>query len=337
MSAISYESQVQKWQPGGGNDRRFTVISIAVVIVLLSSGIFLSSIELQKEERKARAVVPERVAQFILEKEKPKPKPKPKPITKPKPKLEAKVKSEPKPKPKTQLKPTKIKNKTPLTDKQKTAREKAEKSGLLALSNELADLMDNTPDVTAMVGAKINQTSDSGKIAKVDTNILAFATTTTDAESRVRIENNPAVISTTRLNEQERIEVAQTLMAEVNDEPAMSASGEQKSPVKKSQSGRSSINSRSEEDIAYVMDKNKGKLHSVYRRARRANAGIKGKIVFTITILPSGQVSTVVISSSELNDTKLESRLVARVKSFDFGVREGDSITVTYPVEFLPS
>lgn len=93
---------------------------------------------------------------------------------------------------------------------------------------------------------------------------------------------------------------------------------------------------RFEEDIYYVIDQNKGKLHAVYRQARRANPGLKGKIIFDITILASGQVSAVIIRSSELNDPVLEERLVSRIKSFDFGAREGGEMTVTYPVEFIP-
>lgn len=112
---------------------------------------------------------------------------------------------------------------------------------------------------------------------------------------------------------------------------------EQEGLDRKKKTTATSGNFRTDEDIAYVMDRNKGKLYSVYRQARRKNPGLKGRIVFDITILPSGKVSGVVIRSSELNNSKLESRLLARVKRFDFGEREGEPITVTYPVEFLPS
>ena len=96
-------------------------------------------------------------------------------------------------------------------------------------------------------------------------------------------------------------------------------------------------NYRPEEDIAYVMDKNKSKLHALYRKARRSNPGIKGKIVLEITISPEGKVLVVNIASSELNDKRLESRIVARVRQFNFGAADVKSVTVIYPVEFLPS
>ncbi|NOX43574.1 MAG: TonB family protein [Gammaproteobacteria bacterium] len=334
MSAvISYESQALKWRPDNGSGLRFTIINIAVLIISLSAGLFLSSIELPKEERKARVVVPERVAQLILRKEKPKPIPK----LVPKPKLEQKIEPVPKPEPKREVqpKPKKTKIKTPLTDNQKKTLEKAKKSGLLALSDELADLMD-TSAVSAMVSGKINQVSGSEIKAKIDTNVLAIEGKVSTTVAKIKEENLSSTISSTRLSDQARAEVAQTLMAK--NSAASDIAGEQKSPGKKSKSTSGSGNSRTDEDIAYVMDQNKGKLYSVYRQARRVNPGLKGRIVFDVTILPSGKVSEVVIRSSELNDPKLERRLLARVKSFDFGAREeGGSITITYPVEFLPS
>ena len=78
-------------------------------------------------------------------------------------------------------------------------------------------------------------------------------------------------------------------------------------------------------------------MYSIYNRARRTNPSLKGKIVLEITILPSGKVSNVKIVSSELNDKKLESRLVSRIKLFNFGARDVKAVTVTYPIEFLPS
>ena len=96
-------------------------------------------------------------------------------------------------------------------------------------------------------------------------------------------------------------------------------------------------NVRTEEDVAYVMDKHKSVLHALYRRARRSHPGLKGKIVLELTILPSGKVSKVRIVSSELNDSALEQNLIERIRQFDFGSRPVQALTLTIPVEFLPS
>ncbi len=175
MSVLNYEDQALKWQPDNGSAQRFVVINIVVLAVVLSVGLFLSSIELPKEERMIHVGVPERVAQFILENETPKPSVSqeaiPKPRPKPKPKLEPKVKREQAPKPKIQLKPEITEDNAPLTDPSSAARERAENSGLLALSNDLADLMD-TADVNAMVGRKIRRVSGAESMANIDADVL---------------------------------------------------------------------------------------------------------------------------------------------------------------------
>lgn len=56
-----------------------------------------------------------------------------------------------------------------------------------------------------------------------------------------------------------------------------------------------------------------------------------------LTISPTGQVSAVKILSSELGDKKLERKLVLRIKKFKFAKANVAEITVTYPIDFLPS
>lgn len=339
MSVLNYKDQALKWRPDNGQAQHFAVINAAVLVVVLSMGLFLSSIELPKEERMAHVAVPERVAQFILQNEKPKPKvtqeamPKPKP--KPKPESKPKLAAKPIPKPTAQLKPKVTEDKAPLSDRADAARERAENSGLLALSNELSDLMD-TSDVEVMMGRKIRRISGPESMARIDTAVLDVEhAETASAVVKIKGENFSSTIRTTTLGAQKRVVIAQPVIAEkVAVDSAVP--GESAGQKKKSTSATPG-NFRTDEDIAYVMDRNKGKLYSVYRQARRKNSGLKGRIVFDITILPSGKVARAVIRSSELNNSKLESRLLARVKGFDFGEREGDPITVTYPVEFLPS
>ena len=41
--------------------------------------------------------------------------------------------------------------------------------------------------------------------------------------------------------------------------------------------------------------------------------------------------------SSELKSPELESKLLARIKQFEFGARDVDQIDITYPLDFLPS
>jgi len=81
----------------------------------------------------------------------------------------------------------------------------------------------------------------------------------------------------------------------------------------------------------------KSKLYSLYNRARRKNPDLEGKIILEITIAASGKVTKVHIVSSELDDKNLEASIVKRIRAFNFGAQKVEAVTVTYPIDFLPS
>ena len=318
MTAIYYNQLALDWHPEGKSDTNFKLITIITLIVALLFAIVMTIVDVPEPDRESRAVVPERVANFILEKkEKPKPKViKPKPVPKPKVKPKAKVKKEPK---------KKVKQK-PLTKTQKKAREKAADSGLLALGNELADLMD-TSDVSEMVGGNVKSNSASAtKAAGYNKDLLVAGVS--QGSGGVNSSEYATTVGRTQLTQREITQVRQSLLSK----DALASGGDAK---RKSKSKSGGI--RAEEDITIVFDQNKSKLYSIYNRARRTNPGLKGKIVLAITIAPAGNVIGVKIVSSELGDAKLESRLLSRIKQFKFGSKKVKQITVTYPIEFLPS
>ena len=312
MSAITYHDLALEWNPRRSGDNWFTLLAVSVLVGLLAMASFVSNIELPREERTIRAV-PERIAQFIMEQEKPKP------IIKPEPE-----------KPKLILKPTikKIPERVeekPLTKIQQKAREKAADSGLLALSNDLADLMD-TSAVSSLVSGKVNAAgSASQQSSSVNKDLLMAEA----GKGGVRVDGGQytGIASKTVLTSRE-IELVKTSLV-----TADSSKTDASKTAGRSRSG----NIRADEDITIVFDQNKSKLYSLYSRARRANPGLKGKIVLEITIEASGKVSQVKIKSSELNDSDLESSIISRIKQFDFGARQVEPVTVTYPIEFLPS
>jgi len=309
MTAVNYSNLALGWTPENSQDNYFNRLSVFVVFMAVVIGYVMSLINVPIEERKARTVVPERVAKFILQKEKPKI-----------------IKIKPKPKPKQLAKVIKrVKKKTkidkPLNKVQKKARKKAESSGLLALSNELSDLMD-TSAINAMVGKRVKRNSTAFQKATVNKSVLTK--NASRGSGGVSKDKYITSVSKTVLTQAEKVAFRQSL----------ALNGELKGKSHKTRRGN---DVRSEEDVIFVMDKNKSKLHTIYRRARRSHPGLKGKIVLEITIAPSGKVLKVRIKSSELNDPKLESRLVARIKRFDFGSYAVQKVTVTFPIEFLPS
>lgn len=197
---------------------------------------------------------------------------------------------------------------------------------MLALGNELADLMD-TADVSAMVGGKVKASSASATKAVVNNKELLVADAS-KGSGGVNAGRYKTRVGTTKLSQQEVTQVRQSLLSA----DALDKSADEKRK-KKSRTG----GVRAEEEITIVFDQNKSKLYSIYNRARRKNPNLKGKIVLAITIAPSGKVTLIKVVSSELNDAKLERRLLSRIKQFKFGAKKVETITVTYPIEFLPS
>ena len=103
------------------------------------------------------------------------------------------------------------------------------------------------------------------------------------------------------------------------------------------QRGGSGKASRSIEEIKLVFERNKGAIYAIYNRALREDPALQGKVVLELTIAPSGAVSALRLVSSELKAEELERKLLARIRSFDFGAKDVEVMVVTWPVDFLPS
>ena len=103
------------------------------------------------------------------------------------------------------------------------------------------------------------------------------------------------------------------------------------------QKGSSGKSSRSIEDIKLVFERNKGAIYAIYNRALRDDPSLQGKVVLELKIAPSGEVTGLRMVSSELKADELEKKLLARIRTFDFGAKDVDVMVVTWPVDFLPS
>jgi hypothetical protein len=101
--------------------------------------------------------------------------------------------------------------------------------------------------------------------------------------------------------------------------------------------GGSGKASRSIEEIKLVFERNKGAIYALYNRALREDSSLQGKVVVELKIAPSGEVIGCRVVSTELKTPDLESKLVTRIKGFDFGAKDVDTMVVTWPVDFLPS
>jgi TonB family protein len=104
--------------------------------------------------------------------------------------------------------------------------------------------------------------------------------------------------------------------------------------VQRSGSGKAS---RSIEEIRLVFERHKGAIYALYNRALREDPALQGKVVLELRIAPDGAVTAIRLVSSELKAEALESKLLARVRQFDFGAKDVEVMVVSWPVDFLPS
>ncbi len=316
MTTTEYTDLVVQWQPDPGRDRTYRYLIGACIAVVVIIGLVLSLVEVPERERLTREQIPERVARFIDERPKPEPvEPEPEPERKPPPVVE--------PEPVVQRERPEVEQREPLTEEQQEAREVAEQSGLLAMRQELDTLMD-TSDVDAMINTQGSASTEGADVAAGygDSDLAGAASRAGAAEGEgVSVEVGQSSLS--------RREVAAL------DVPEEKRGGEAEGET--SRRGSFDETGRSDEEVSLVFDQNKGALYSLYNRARRQTPGLQGRLVVEVTIEPSGEVSEVEILSSELDSPSLEQRIRMRILQFQFEQKQAETITIIYPIEFLPS
>ncbi len=95
---------------------------------------------------------------------------------------------------------------------------------------------------------------------------------------------------------------------------------------------------RTDEEIQIVFDRYKATLYRIYNRELRKDPTLRGKLLLKLTIEPSGVVSMCRKESTDLDSAELVKKIVARVKRFNFGKKEGvTKVTILYPIDFLPA
>lgn len=299
------------------DDHRFRYILIGTIALLMAVALMVPFLSLPKVARQEMEKVPPRLANIVLEKRaqaKPVPPPTPKAPPQAIPPPPASV-ERPKPEPRK-----------PLTKAEERARQRVQTKGLGALTSQLSDLADSS-SISSMAPQRATTSGKTTEAATVDTRILTAEGGRATSSGGAKPQSHAGTVETTKL-EDNRKQKAQDLLA---------SKSEVRSIARTTPGGARGSSGRAEEDVAVVMDKYKAMLYAIYNRARRTNPGLKGKIVLVITILPSGAVANVVTKSNELNAPELEAALLARIRQFNFGASQGGPLTVTVPVEFLPS
>jgi TonB family protein len=314
MTAAAYRIYDLPWTPSEADQRRVRRVLGAALGIFIGLGIVIPLLPERPRTIAAAPPVPERVVEFLLERPKP-PPPKPPPVVevpRPEPQVEQVPQIE-----RRQSVPAPVAEVPPQPD----ARRKAAASGLLALSDQLAELRELDVDHDRATQSLDNA---AGERAQVDRAILTART----GEGSGGI----AVAQASRgFGGGGAGKLASHATAKVEPSAAAAPAAEA------TRTGRSSQASRTREEVELVFDRNKSAIYSIYARALRDNPALAGKVVLEVTIAPSGEVTDCRIVSSDLGDADLERKLVARVKMFRFEARDVAPMTTTKPIEFFPA
>ncbi|MEM7562251.1 MAG: AgmX/PglI C-terminal domain-containing protein [Pseudomonadota bacterium] len=295
-----------------GEDRGFRWLMTILIVLFIGAALFMNAIKLPEVERKTLDDISPRLAKLILEKKKVKPPPPP-PPKKEKPKEEKKEKKK------------EVKKKEKPKEKKLDDREVAKQSGLIALSDELEDLRESF-DLDDVID--LPQQTTGKQEVKVSTSSDLLTSAASKSSGGIKTDTLNRTITTNELTQRQttkvesKIETDQTQLAKAETS---------------STSGKSNLKTRSADEIERVFQQNKGGIFNIYNRALRKNPSLQGQVVVEITIAPNGTVSSATIVSSELDDKSLERKLILKIKKFKFASANVSEITVTYPIDFLPS
>lgn len=329
-----YHTNILPWTAIPAEDSRFRAAIKVALALYIAVALVVSIVEVPQAPRVVDQPLPPQLAKLILEKEKPKPPPPPveeKKKEEEKPKKEEKKKEEKKEEKKKEEKkpeekkpePAPVEPEKPKVDLE-AARKKAAKSGLLALSDDLADLRE-TPTVSLSKNIAVNKNPSASKGPASEPQLLTLTSKSgsrgvdTSALARANVRSSGG-------------ELAGRATENVESPVEAQAKLEQKSPGKNA--GR--VLPRTYEEIQLIFDKYKGAIQNLYTKALRTDPGLKGKVVLEFTIAPSGAVTRCRIVSSELDAPDLMEKLVARVKTFNFGEKDVEEMSLTYPIDFAP-
>ncbi|PID42167.1 MAG: hypothetical protein CSB48_11595 [Proteobacteria bacterium] len=195
-------------------------------------------------------------------------------------------------------------------------------SGVLALADDLADMRDMVDSTKLTTKQTMNRTitlraeTVAPEATRLDKSALTGKSGGVDA-TRMKVQADQVALASREITR-------------------LQARKEEKKAIRKKQVEKRS-GKRSNEEVRRVFDRNKSAIDRIYQRALRKNPSLEGKVVLRLTIEPSGAVSSCVIVSSELGDKKLERKIVARVKLFNFGQKANVDRTVyEFPIDFLP-
>ncbi len=309
------------WDFAQRAESRFKRIIRTLVIIYLIVGVIIPFIKLigqekgggdQGKTRYAQMVQPHQEAPVAQKEEEPAPQPEPTKETEP-----------PKPKKEVQQKPV------PTQQQQvQTARQVAQRSGLLAMANQFSDLRDR--NLTQLDSTRAISSDQAGGGEVVGDASQAFAANAGTSSTGIA-SNTPG--SGQRYPNGTKLDQRKTTTVQ-------SPVGFGRDTSKPGQSGDSAIPGRTDEEINAVFDRAKGAFNAIYTRASNQNPNLPsaGVIVISFTIQPDGSVTNCKLVSSTFADPEVTNKVVQRASLLNFGPKAVPAYSVPhYPIRIQAS
>lgn len=315
------------WSREAGENRRFAIILLAMLVLFLPPAFLIPSLELPERDRSEVEQVPPRLARLV---QAPRPvsppepvQPEPEPESEPEPEPEPVQPPEPQPQvveQKPEPVPQPVPDATPVpTEKPaqtaEQARAKASKSGLLAMKDRLASM--RAPEPAPARTFRANSASEPGRqeLAPAPSSVLAGSGGVADQT----MTDTSVAVADHEVKSVKLAEEAAPREVAASPRPARPSTGE-----------------RAMSNIRKVFDAQKTALYSLYRRELRQDPTLEGKVLLELVIEPDGSVSACEVVSSELEHPTLEQRIAMRVRLFNFGADNVEARRVRFPIDFLP-
>jgi len=338
--STSYHSAVLPWTASAEDERRFRRILAIVLLLALAFGLVMPWLPRPAPNAEQAEELPQRYAKMLLERQ---------PIELPPPVVKHDATEQPKVTPKADKKLPEIKKPIPEArvpepdkapgEKLEAARKKASGVGLLAMKDELADLrgapmavqlnpnIKQGPGVGAGVGPGVG--SGVGPGIPVRSLITSNATRGSGGINTAGYSRDTGGGGLAGR--------ATTLVEGVAGGGGGGGAGGHSGGGDGTVRGKHGKALRSQEEIKLVFERNKAAIYSIYIRALREEPALEGKVVLNLVIAPSGEVLDCQIASSELHAPDLERKLLARIRQFDFGAKDVEQMSISWPLDFLPS
>ena len=305
-------------------DRRYRRIVAYVGTVFIVVLLLLSLFKLEEKEHEQETFNSIRYAQLLKQ-----PKPEPPKVEEPPAPPQEQAKAAPKAEtpPKAPAKAPVVKVQPvpkPVPDKTEEARKVAQKSGILALKDQLADLRDSTLPINNNQPLITGALSSKGGAGAASGNPDAIASSAAAGSGGISGRPNGVVGG-------EGAGVGTRLTGSVSSSIGGTGTGA-------GGSGYGASGGRTLAELQQVFDRNKAGFNSIFNKSQRDNPDMAaGKIVVNLTIAPDGSVIGCTLVSSSFHDPELEQRIIERVKLLNFGAKKVPVFNYpSYPINYIP-